>query len=427
MSQCRIPGPTGIFTQPIDDGTQVIRWSFAPGPVGSTGNSVGAMPLEDRFTNVLRRTLPKLPADIQEEFATMLSPAALLTIVGVLVVWAGSHYVGIGFIVDALMLIGGVLFLGWQVWSAASDFYSFLELTYIATTDQDLDRAATHLSNFIAVVGVAAFIAMLTKGAGKRINTSAIRARIIAKVATADDAGMAATHFQAILRVAMNPKQPRIVLFRKTNPQSVKYIERGFPPKPKEIKTKTNADSGIVTADDLGEATKVRETVAAGTGKKYYTVDRNRRTATNGDGETIDLSGADWPVETGQVIDPIAKKPLVGDYDLFDVFDPKVLAGTKPPNQGNLVLASSDGKFVDDFTNPWVNRAIDDLNAAIGSRRVMHGTHGAFDSIDNLKADEMVTAFFPDGRAVTMNKEALREFYQRIGRSTLDLYQFLPK
>ena len=55
----------------------------------------------------------------------------------------------------------------------------------------------------------------------------------------------------------------------------------------------------------------------------------------------------------------------------------------------------------------------------------MHGHHGAFDSIDNLDPDEMVVAFMPDGVAVAMNKAALRQFYEKIGRSTLDLKQWM--
>ncbi|MCA9194564.1 MAG: hypothetical protein KDB03_22490 [Planctomycetales bacterium] len=426
MAEFRIPGPTGLVEIPISDGTRMCRVSPSPGPVGANNNVVTAMPLEDRFVEVMRRTLPLLPADIQEEFAAMFSPSALLIMAGTLAVWAGSHYVGIGFIVDGLLLLGGVVFLGWQIWSAASDFMSFIDLTYNARSSSDLDTAAKHLSNFIAVVGVAAFIALVTKGAAKRVNLAkAAATRILVRMATAVEAGMTPNHFQSILKVAMNPKNPRIILFRKTNPKSVQYIERGFPPKPKEIKVKTGEHSGIVTATDPGEISKVRTTVDPNSGKKYYTVDSNGRTATNGDGLTIDLDVNQWPVETGQVIDPTSKKPLVGDYDLFDVFDPQVLAGNKPPNQGNLVLATSDGKFVDDFTNPEVRQVVSDLNDAIGSRRVMHGHHAAYDSIENLKPDELISVFMPDGNVFSMNKEALLQFYKKIGRSTLDLSNWM--
>ena len=391
------------------------------------------MPLEERFISVLYRTLPKLPADIQDAFAAMLSPTTLAVIVGVLAVWAGSHYVGIGFIVDVVFVVGGVILVGWEIWSAAADFMAFLDLTYNGRTENDLERAASHLSKFIAVVGIEVFLAMLTRGAGKKINVKAANARAVTRTAVAADAGMTAAHFRAIRQLAMSPTNPRVILFRKTNlghpskTGGANYIELGFPPKPKEIKGANTLDSGIVTCNK-GKVDSVRKIVEPDSGKKYYTVDRNGRTATNGDGHTIDLSGKSWSriLEPDQVIHPQKEMPVVGDYDLFDVIDPRVFDGTMPPNQGNMVLASSDGKFVDDFTNPWKRQAVADINNALGSRQVMHGHHGAFDSIANLDPTEAVTAFFPDGSTVVYNRAALQNLYDRLGRSTLDLKQFMP-
>lgn len=425
MPDCKIPGPVGGRNHCVE-----VRESLFLGLASTTRligrpPSVAEMDLEDRFMIVLRRTAPKLPGDIREEFEALLSPAALAVIVGVLAVWAGSHYFGVGFIVDAILIGGGVIFLGWQVWDAADDFISFLSLTYSAESESELESAATHLSNFIAVVGVAAFIALLTRGTGKKIKVKATPKKGMIRAAGMADAGMLSSHFNAIRKVAMNANRPRIILFRKTNPNSLKYIERGFPPKPKEIKVKTDPNSGIVTCQSTDEVAEVRKAIDPDSGKQYYTVDRGRTTATNGAGESIDLNGSDWPKEVGQVIDPKTKKPLVGDYDLFDVFDPKVIAGKKTGNQGNLVLATKDGRFVDDFTNPEVRRAVEELNQAVGSRRVMHGHHGAYDSIDNLKAAEVITVFLPDGNVMALDKVALKELYEKIGRSTLDLKRWM--
>ena len=93
--------PRGLCANDDDTGS-----TPTPSPVGRSGNgTVASMPLEERFISVLHRTLPKLPADIQDEFAAMLSPTTLAVIVGVLAVWAGSHYVGIGFIVDVVFVV----------------------------------------------------------------------------------------------------------------------------------------------------------------------------------------------------------------------------------------------------------------------------------------------------------------------------------
>lgn len=237
-------------------------------------------------------------------------------------------------------------------------------------------------------------------------------------VGTPELVGMPASHFQAVRQVAMDPKNHSVILFRQTNPRSIPFIERGFPAKPGEIKmAKTSDVTGIVTCRSVEEVMEARNA-------EYYIVDADRLTAKNAGGQVIDVRGRGWPVEPGQVIDAVSKKPLVGDYDLFDVFDWGVLDGRQPGNHGNLVLATSEGKLAKDFTNPRGRQIKDALNAAFGSPRVMHGHHGAYDSIENLKSGELVTAFLPDGTVVSMEKAGLHEFYQRIDRSTLDLIKW---
>ena len=158
----RIPGSLGTTSWGIcriDGGTTIIANSARPGPTGLEV-SVDGMPLEQRFTEMLYMTGPKLPGEVQEEFANMLTPTNLAIMVGVLAAWAGSHYVGIGFIADAVLLIGGVALLGWQIFSAAEDFMNAITVTYNARTRRDLDTAAAHLANFIAVVGVSDVLLM---------------------------------------------------------------------------------------------------------------------------------------------------------------------------------------------------------------------------------------------------------------------------
>ncbi|MCA9139201.1 MAG: hypothetical protein KDB00_20650 [Planctomycetales bacterium] len=428
MADLRIPGPTGVSgaTIPSDAGTNQRRCMPTPGSVGS-GGGVEAMSLDDRFVRVLHLTGPKLPAEIQEEFAAMLSPASIAIIVGVLVVWAGSHYFGIGFIADALLLVVGLGFLGWQVWSVGNDFVSAVELTYSARCEADLEKASKHLANFIAVVGVAAFMALIAKGA-KRYGPKIRNLKGIIKAATAADAGMPPNHFRAFLRAAANPNRPRIIMVRQTNPKSVRWIQKGFPAKPKEIKMKTSKQTGIVTCDNTAEVAKARMTTRSGSNQQYYTVDRGRHTATNGKGESINLQDADWPVEPGQVIDPVSKKPLVGDYDLMAVIDPNAKGrnlALAVDNTANARAGKPKGTLTDDFTNTDIKKVAADINKQLDQDRVLHGSQEAFDSLDNLASDELVVGFFPDGQAVSFNREGLKTFYESIGRSTLDLKQFM--
>jgi len=124
---------------------------------------VADWPLADKFAEVLRRTLPLLPAGVRGEFEAMISPQNLGITAGVLVVWAGSHAFGVGEVVDVVMLIGGAFFLGMAVFDVAADIGDFLTLTIDAGSDRELDEAARHLASVIAVIGVAAFFALLAK------------------------------------------------------------------------------------------------------------------------------------------------------------------------------------------------------------------------------------------------------------------------
>ncbi|MCC9601776.1 hypothetical protein LOC67_14545 [Stieleria sp. JC731] len=428
MTDFRNPGPIGSGgTLTYDSGTQQCRFTPVPGVLGAAHTDVQAMPLEDRFANVLKRTVPKLPAEIQEEFAAMLSPSSLAIMIAVLVIWGGSHYFGIGFVADALLLVLGLGFLGWQVWSVGGDFVAFVDLTCKARSDSELDKASTHLANFIAVVGVAAFMAMIAKGA-KNLGPKIRNMRGLVKAASATDAGMPPAHFSVFRRVASNPARPRIILVRQTNPKSVRWIEKNFPAKPREIKMNTSKDTGIVTCKGPSEVTKALQTVRSGSNKKYFVVDDTGKVARNLDGDTIDLANADWPVRPNQVIDPVSGKPLVGDYDLMGVIDPNAKGRNLAllvDNDANARLGRDPGAFVDDLNNTDIKKVAAEINQSLDQERVLHGAHEAFDSVENLKIGEVVVAFFPDGNVVSFNREGLSYFYQSIGRSTLDLKKFI--
>ncbi|HKX31855.1 MAG TPA: peptidoglycan-binding protein, partial [Blastocatellia bacterium] len=125
-------------------------------------------PLEDKFAEALRRTAPKLPGSMRHEFEALLNPTTLGILVGTLVVWAGSHAFGVGEIIDVVLLVGGLLFLGMAIFDVARELGDFLTLTSTATNEQDLDEAASHLARAIAIIGVAAFMALIAKVAKGR-------------------------------------------------------------------------------------------------------------------------------------------------------------------------------------------------------------------------------------------------------------------
>lgn len=136
----------------------------APAPAAVAAPlAVADWSLERRFSEVLQRTAPKLPARMQQEFLALLTPTSLAIMAGTLVVWAGAHAFGVGQAVDIVLLLGGAFMIGWAIGDVAKDFASFLSITCTADTEAELDEAATHLARAIAVIGIAAFAALLAK------------------------------------------------------------------------------------------------------------------------------------------------------------------------------------------------------------------------------------------------------------------------
>lgn len=412
MSGQRVPGPTGTWgICTLDGGTLVRSYSLPPGSIGDDEN-ISDLPLDDRFKRVLELTGPRLPGEIQEEFTNMLTPYTVGIMVGVLAAWAVSHYFGIGLIADAILLIGGFALLGWQVISAAKHLKEAIEITYYAKRRSELDAASRHLAEFIAVVGVAIFMALLMKGAkgakGKVTSTIGLSASVMAR-----RAGMALKHFEAFKAVAAaKGGLNRIIAVRYTNPKSVKWIEMGFPGKPMKLKANTDDVTGIVTVKP--NETNPEKTAEAVWKAGYYIIDE-LGIARNAAGKKLDLPAPEWPVKPGQVIDPAMKKPVVGDYDLLAVIDPKATGR-------NIALAVDDGVAVANRSNPDIAKVQSALNGRMDQPRVMHGTHDSFGDLPSAisKPSDGAIIFHPNGKVQLLETLAdVEAFYAMIGRQTI--------
>jgi hypothetical protein len=121
---------------------------------------------------------------------------------------------------------------------------------------------------------------------------------------------MSSQHFEQFQFVADHSQL--IVIVRNTNPKSKFWIERGYPPKPKEIKCHTSKRTGKVTAVSSEE-------VSAWRAANFYVIDADG-VARRGPNDALPSRfpfGTAEKNEQGQVIDPKKNKALVGDYDLM--------------------------------------------------------------------------------------------------------------
>jgi hypothetical protein len=134
-----------------------------------TDVEIARLPTVDRLGEALRRSLPYLPGNTRQAVEEMLRPENLAMIAGVLTVWAGSHFFGIGEIVDVVLLTVGVVGLGFAVFEGAGALYDFTTVAISARSDSQLDVAARHFARAVTLLGVSTLQALLLRGQGRSI------------------------------------------------------------------------------------------------------------------------------------------------------------------------------------------------------------------------------------------------------------------
>jgi hypothetical protein len=148
----------------IDTGTLALCATPTPGTVKT---SVENWSITEKLAYVLDRAARRLPGDAGSKLAALAAPETLAVVAAVLVAWAASHALGVGFAADVLMVAGGIIFLGREAIEAAQQIGSFVSRTLSARNERDLDAAAGHLSSAVTIIGVDAVLILLTRGAVK--------------------------------------------------------------------------------------------------------------------------------------------------------------------------------------------------------------------------------------------------------------------
>ena len=130
----------------------------------------------DKLGEALSRSLSKLGPEAREEVEKLLEPEVLAIVAGVLVVWIASHFIGIGEIVDIILLVVGVFAIGMAVFDGVEHLYDFASIALNAQSEKDLDKAAEHFAEAVAILGIQAVLAVLFRGAPKTFKGGRIKA-----------------------------------------------------------------------------------------------------------------------------------------------------------------------------------------------------------------------------------------------------------
>lgn len=135
----------------------------------STTAEIARMSPADKLGEAMRRSLPYIPAGARSIVESLLRPETLAIVTGTLVVWAGSHFFGIGEIVDVILLGVGIFSLGFAVFEGAEALYNFTATAINASSDAELEKGAKYFSQAVAVLGIATIQAILLRGQGRAI------------------------------------------------------------------------------------------------------------------------------------------------------------------------------------------------------------------------------------------------------------------
>ena len=126
---------------------------------------VAGWPFPQKLEEALKRTLPLVGPEARAQLSALISPQTLGVMATVLVAWVLSHAVGVGEVIDIVILAVGVVGIGFSVFQGVDELYEFAMGTYKAGSTRDLDVAAGHLAKAISILGIQAVMAVLLRGA----------------------------------------------------------------------------------------------------------------------------------------------------------------------------------------------------------------------------------------------------------------------
>jgi len=129
----------------------------------------------DRITEGIRRGVGKLGPEVQRQLRGLLTPESLAVASVFFVAWLVSHTVGVGFVIDALLLGVGIAAVGLAVFAGVDELMAFGRTALQARTDAQMDKAAEHFASAVAILGVQALLALLLRRAPQTFRGARVR------------------------------------------------------------------------------------------------------------------------------------------------------------------------------------------------------------------------------------------------------------
>jgi hypothetical protein len=105
-----------------------------------------------------------LPGDVYNVVRALAEPKSLVIMAGTVIAWAGSHAVGLGEVIDLILLGVGFMYIGFSAFAGAGELVDFIQGALGATTHADLDDAGHHFARAVTLLGISVIQALLLRG-----------------------------------------------------------------------------------------------------------------------------------------------------------------------------------------------------------------------------------------------------------------------
>jgi hypothetical protein len=127
---------------------------------------VSAWSHEDKIKETLLRSKNYLGPAVGQQIDALISPLNIGILVGTLILWAGAQFVGVGEVVDVILLVVGAAMIGPSIVNVVENLMEFGKCL-VAKTDADLDRSAKAFADAVVTGGITIIMAILLRKGAK--------------------------------------------------------------------------------------------------------------------------------------------------------------------------------------------------------------------------------------------------------------------
>ena len=136
--------------------------------IHSKPEAIAALSSSGKIAKAIEQAIIDLPVEDGNKLKALLSSRTLAVATSILGIWATSHFLVVGEIVDIVIALFGGAFLGWNAIALSKDLIGFANAVN-AVTEQDIDRSAQHLVKVISLTETDSILSLLTNNKTKRL------------------------------------------------------------------------------------------------------------------------------------------------------------------------------------------------------------------------------------------------------------------